>query len=1567
MVLALTAAMSGRSTAEEPPLILDPEDDSHYFILFDGSTIQEPPFVLDSRLAAAFDSGIHTYPHLGFVRRIQHVHPRTSDLYEVRGPWLVTCTLDERGSAASPEDAVAATLPDGTIADITTMADPEDVEEHQLGESNRVYFPSEANQVDGSLGGAFCDQPGNGDNRNGLVYFHAPNPSEIPRPTLLDADTDECAWQLDDLSVDGLDMDLPQAWAITRGSPDVVVAVLDTGFDWEHWDLFGRASPGFSDLEDLLKSDGGPSLFRNTQDPPGEDDFGSDPTGVLPGNTHEADVIIGKWTAVADSELTCAGSNWAPGELVGLQVVPSYGEAAVAHLSEQIIWNDEDTIRTTGSGYLGHVRHLGLEGWSTYVDPGAVFKISDMRDTDGDGVPDDHWDFSPLDGDANGYADDHRGVTVEASSGADGYLRGHEQYGNPDVRPTRPSERHGTQVLGLLNAQTDPSGIGMIGVAPGIRVVPVRFTTKDVPTRIGVARALDYALNLEEDGEPVVDIVVMATGMANPSLVGKPDWDCAFLQRTVDGELVDPLARAMERAAAQDVLIVNGSGNTDTVVLEPSLTGCWPQTLMVGGHNRRGLPHYHAHLDGGMTAAPWVDLMAWTLNVPTLSYGIVDTTAGTQQHWGLQHPSAVRFWGDGTSWGSPQVGGVAALMKSAYPHMTAPQIHDKIIGSTDPLLPEQRGPDWSELEGNVGSGRMNAYKALTVYGPVSTTAPDTTWSGTVWVSGDIVVPEGKTLHIAPGTTIKVAQDDIANVGNEPTIIEFFVDGDVEWIGGLSSAIVFEMFADSPDSVWIPPAFGPHASGSALNLRYEGFELDTDALTSDFTGIHQSPGDTVTIQWSTDHLTVGGNSAFASFTHEHTVDLSGSLDGGLDFLPIASGVPASAGGYEWTIGEEFLGGPILLQAEFRDLPGTVVGTSTAIGPAVLRLDPFLNVSEASGIDIPEGSTPYASATLDYDEDGEEDLLVSFEDQRARLYASIGPVGNEVSFLPRSTDHLANGAPIPGRGVNVVDYDNDGHPDVFIAGTTRSWLLEGSGSDLNTDVTASRFDPGVWDVASTAAAWGDYDRDGSLDLYLLRPAGDLLLHSENGGGAFVDETAEAGLVEMASSTTSAMWADVDRDDLPDLFVAWGAAVDEGADSLAWSPLYVNEGPAPDGQVTFDDRAAGPSPSFPRLGHIQAVDFADLDGDAWIDLILARDDPAPTDGRGNLIALLSEQSASFQNDASTLGLFVSSPAQDVEVTDLDGNGVLDVVVLPRQDPDPLVFSGSGVRELRSYLDTSADLGLGAGVAYGINVADFNGDSDADVLLLRPQIGSGGSVERSFFYANPRFSGTPTAGEAEFLTIGFDAGPHGANRMGIGATVLVKIVSPHGFELSSTQVVDGGSGRGSQGARRLVFGLGGAPTAEIHVTWPNGGKELFPDAAALPGFPHVTLTDTHNPHPDAGTLTYDMELLSSSATRHTWQWRSLYDGGEPIVRVAVSGRPTTACMVLTEGNPELVLEDGVSGVLVDSVPVAGGFQHTLEWTTYCSSPCTYTYAPGHLVNGAEYTDGGGTFTIGVCAEITW
>lgn len=129
----------------------------------------------------------------------------------------------------------------------------------------------------------------------------------------------------------------------------------------------------------------------------------------------------------------------------------------------------------------------------------------------------------------------------------------------------------------------------------------------------------------------------------------------------------------------------------------------------------------------------------------------------------------------------------------------------------------------------------------------------------------------------------------------------------------------------------------------------------------------------------------------------------------------------------------------------------------------------------------------------------------------------------------------------------DYDNDGDLDVYITMNEklRGVLYQNHGNSTFTDVTEAS---GAVNVANArGVVWGDYDNDGDLDLYIVNVANEKVpnrLLRNNGDATFTDVTAEAGAeAQVSGSGVDATFVDYNRDGFLDLFITNGAAKTKG----------------------------------------------------------------------------------------------------------------------------------------------------------------------------------------------------------------------------------------------------------------------------------------------------------------------------------------------------------------------------------------------------------------------------------------
>ena len=421
---------------------------------------------------------------------------------------------------------------------------------------------------------------------------------------------------------------------------------------------------------------------------------------------------------------------------------------------------------------------------------------------------------------------------------------------------------------------------------------------------------------------------------------------------------------------------------------------------------------------------------------------------------------------------------------------------------------------------------------------------------------------------------------------------------------------------------------------------------------------------------------------------------------------------------------------------------------------------------------------------------------------------------------------------GFGAVAADYNNDGFVDLFVYNYGPNILYRNNGDGTFTDVTAQAGVAGSQLVWSAGAAFGDYDNDGYLDLYVsgyidfdlnnpppsgqpnctyrkkmmrvcgprgLKGAPDALYHN-NGDGTFTEVTEQAGVVDRSRYYGfSVLMEDLDGDGWPDIVVA--------NDSCP-NYFYHNKG---DG--TFEEIAATVGIAYTGEGVEQAnmgIAAGDYDNDGWTDLFIT--------------SFETENKTLYHNDGKGIFTDVSFPSGLGEATisylgmatffmDYNNDGWKDIFIVnghlyPEVDrifrdehyrQNPQLFKNLGNGKFR---EVSQEVGIGALRLGGRGGAfcDYDNDGDLDVAITT--IGG-----RPLLLRN---EGGNTAGHwLKVKTVGTKS-----NRDGIGA--LVKVAA--GTLTQFDRVRTGGNWL-SGNDMRLHFGLGEHQEADwVEVHWPSG-----------------------------------------------------------------------------------------------------------------------------------------------------
>jgi hypothetical protein len=512
-----------------------------------------------------------------------------------------------------------------------------------------------------------------------------------------------------------------------------------------------------------------------------------------------------------------------------------------------------------------------------------------------------------------------------------------------------------------------------------------------------------------------------------------------------------------------------------------------------------------------------------------------------------------------------------------------------------------------------------------------------------------------------------------------------------------------------------------------------------------------------------------------------------------------------------------------------------------------------------------STPPGCAFFDYDNDGALDIFLVQSGSPAPKGGAVRPS----CALYRNKGDGTFTLKTPGsglekdfgyaQGVAMGDFDNDGFDDLFVTAYGGNHLLRNlRGTGKFADVTqqmglAKRHSTGY----ATSAAFGDFDGDGRLDLYVCyyaqwTPATDkacrvlgeldycspLVYQPEthrlyrNLGQKFADVSESSGIAKSKGRGLAVAFLDFNQDGRQDIFVA---------NDLTPNMLWRNEGAG-----RFTDVAVQMGCAYGEEGVAMAgmgIAVADYNRSGRDSLYVSN-----FSGRPNII--FKNQGKYFQESSAEANLIASHLSLlsfGCEFLDYDADGWPDIVVnnghveARRSRRDPGVSYEQRKQLLHNerdgtFRDISDSAALGAlavpRVGRGLAIGDFDNDGRVDVLATNqdeaPQLLRNTSRSKNH-WISLRMVGTKS------------------NRDGLHARVVLE--TPGASQKPQVATVRAGSSYLSSSDRRLYFGLGSASTvSRATVTWPSGARDVVQNLSA-DAFYTVTegkgVTATKKPRP--------------------------------------------------------------------------------------------------------------------------
>ena len=415
----------------------------------------------------------------------------------------------------------------------------------------------------------------------------------------------------------------------------------------------------------------------------------------------------------------------------------------------------------------------------------------------------------------------------------------------------------------------------------------------------------------------------------------------------------------------------------------------------------------------------------------------------------------------------------------------------------------------------------------------------------------------------------------------------------------------------------------------------------------------------------------------------------------------------------------------------------------------------------------------------------------------------------------------------NGVAAGDYDNDGHPDLFVSGVHGNTLYHNNGDGTFTDVTKKAgldksIDPEFGPLYSVAAAWVDVNNDGLLDLFVVNylqwtwsdkplcTINDVAeychpryykglpdqLFLNNGDGTFKDVSKEWGIRDHVGKGMGVGVADFDHDGKQDLFVT---------NDAGYSFLFHNLG------NKFEEIAFQANVALPEEGAFisgMGLDFRDFDNDGYADVayVALNRQTFPlfrNTGKGEFI----EVTAGAGMTSESLGMSGFGPA----LYDFDNDGWKDLFV-SRGHVSATHPPGASVRQPNTVfrnLGTSGkwealteQAGFVESTAArhrGCGLGDFDGDGRVDIVVT--------SMD-----ANAELWMNRSANSGHWLNIALQGTR--SNRDGIGARIKVVTRTGTQYNHQTSSVCYASSSLGP-----VHFGLGTESKAqEVEITWPSG-----------------------------------------------------------------------------------------------------------------------------------------------------
>ena len=451
-------------------------------------------------------------------------------------------------------------------------------------------------------------------------------------------------------------------------------------------------------------------------------------------------------------------------------------------------------------------------------------------------------------------------------------------------------------------------------------------------------------------------------------------------------------------------------------------------------------------------------------------------------------------------------------------------------------------------------------------------------------------------------------------------------------------------------------------------------------------------------------------------------------------------------------------------------------------------------------VSDGLNSSGAAWVDYDNDGDDDLFVTTHaSPESAVSKDVLYRNNGDGTFTTVTGSALVSEDGTGRNATWADYDNDGSIDVFISNQIETFLYKNEGGEKFTKVTALPTMPLSFDSDHQGGAWGDYNADGFLDLfvgsYQLSDNARNFLFKNNGDGTFTMEPA-TNIVCAKGYSTDPSWIDYDQNGTLDLFVP----------NYGGTPnfLYTNLG---DG-------------SFAKVAdnHLVAVSIASV-GSSWADY--------DSDGDFDVLVATNVNASNFffENTGDGTfsiksGMFGSTLSSAAAWADFDNDGHIDVMLAGGDGDKTYLFRNNGDK---TFSDVSAAEGI-TNLSYSNAVASADYDRDGSVdFFIATSHGNSRPADDILYHNTPNGNHWISVKAVGTIT----------NRDAIGASVRVNT-----GDRWQARAIQSKTGPNAQNSLLAHFGLGQSTTVDrIVVEWPGKG---FTEIVNTNADQFITITET-------------------------------------------------------------------------------------------------------------------------------